>query len=136
MLTPGRYASLAAQSSVLDARAMSDRLGFEPDRAWSVGDVWERRGSTRTRHFSFCRVRSRTPESAPLDDHLVDLLDRVAPGLARYTPHPDIEVTLVIVQYLSSEDSQPPGFGVDAPLLELLSRAHASIVVDQYVLRD
>ena len=77
--TPREYAYLSAEGAA-DPETITQALGIEPDRIYSLGDpIPNKRGATLYRRRSHWRLNSRLDDTEPMERHVNALLRRIVP---------------------------------------------------------
>lgn len=128
------FAYVSVWSLTMSAGELTQLLGAEPDRGWSVGDGFLLRGQPRVRNATSWDLGPTIDPTSLIDDQLESLFARAEPILTRLIPRPaNIGLGLVIVQNLSTDVEESHGLTLDEPWINLLGRCGGRIIVDQYV---
>ncbi|MFE9496713.1 DUF4279 domain-containing protein [Streptomyces collinus] len=127
---------LRVVSESLQPEQISARLETEPDEATAIGS--RRRPQSPPRAHTTWIRHAPAPDGPgrPEDVEPVILAwgPQFATALGQLASSGDAEISLVIVQKLTDpEDPQQKGIWLSAPLLSWLTKAGASLDIDQYV---
>lgn len=124
------HAQLTVVSDVLDAEAITRRLGISPDESWARGAV--NHGRTQKHHG--WSVRSRVPAASAAEDHLTDVLRRLEPAAAKIRElarDPDVESVRCWI--MRRGDNWNPGLSFTRELVASLNDLGVGLEIDIYV---
>jgi hypothetical protein len=124
------YAKLSIFSETLTPDKVSSILGLNCDKGYEIGDIVRPHGIVHRKENQWL-IYSRVPRNAPLQDHVKDVLGRVAPVMEKIgniADQPDTEVELGCVIHAIEE---PPLF-FTREQVAIIFKMGASIDVDLY----
>jgi hypothetical protein len=132
-------ASLVVLSADIPADQISADLGITPDRWWVRGEFEFHPQDSRSRHsrpfpFNGWELASQLPETAPPEDHLVDLLERIGPAgprVAALVGNP--QVASVRLRVGHHTDNANPGLSLSDSLLQRVGALGTGVELDVYV---
>ena len=140
-MTTKSYAILRISSETLTPAQITSLVGLEADESWTKGErriTYESyKGPPIYEKVNLWRVQSTLAREEPIEAHVSDLIDRIAPFAQEIRALADEnEVTFTCVIYADSEDDYNPEVYLPSSAIDFLSTLRANFWVDFYLLPD
>jgi hypothetical protein len=130
-----RLAALVVASRAVSADEISAALSVVPDRLLRIGEVSPRLRVPVPARTNTWAIESAGDAASALQEHLDAVLRRAMPLAEplRELRARDCVIKLDLVQWISADDPEGPGFALDADQVGFLSAIGAVVDVDQYL---